>query len=328
MIFLRISLSGVAAAHSFCRIDQIYFDLCDIEHMNKYKAIFAFAIALLSLVYTAGVRAEFIGLVEEKETGVIDWANGTVQAKGISAPIKKDAGKSPSNSPKALSEAKNDARRKLLETVKRIQITSKLSVGDIADRNKTIMTQIKEMVYNAGEIEKSRKYMSDGSIEASLQMNLQGGFAQLILPKEIQQIETIKQFKPGEKSSAGKPNSSSERASDIYTGLLVDARSIEAIPALVPKLLDENLAEVFGPAFVSREFVVQQGMAAYYMDIQAAKADPRVSDNPLIVKALRTDFPSRCNLVISNADASKLKSASDHLVFLKEARVVIVFSPP
>jgi hypothetical protein len=310
------------------KIDQIYFDLNDIEHMNKYKAIFASAIALLSLVYTAGACAESIGLVEEKETGVIDWANGTAQAKGISAPIKKDAGKSPTNSPKALSEAKNDARRKLLETVKRIQITSKLSVGDMADRNKTIMTQIKEMVYDAGEIEKSRKYMSDGSIEASLQMNLHGGFAQLILPKEIRQIDTIKQLKPGKKSSAAKASSSSERASDIYTGLLVDARSIEAIPALVPKLFDENLAEVFGPAFVSREFAVQQGIAAYYTDMQAAKADPRVSDNPLIVKALRTDFPSRCNLVISNADASKLKSASDHLVFLKESRVVIVLSPP
>ena len=299
-----------------------------IEHMNKHKAIFAFAIALLSLVYTAGFCAESIGLAEKLETGTIDWARGVIRAKGISAPIKIDAGNSPTNSPKALSEAKNDARRKLLETVKRIHITSKLSVGDIADRNKTIMTQIKEMVYDAGEIEKSRKYMSDGSIEVSLQMNLHGGFAQLMLPKEIRQIETIKQLKPVEKSSTGKPNSSSERALDIYTGLLVDARSIEAIPALVPKLFDENLAEVFGPAFVSREFVVQQGMAAYYTDIQAAKADPRVSDNPLIVKALRTDFPSRCNLVISNADASKLKSASDHLVFLKESRVVIVLSPP
>ena len=89
-------------------------------------------------------------------------------------------------------------------------------------------------------------------------MNLHGGFAQLILPKGIRQIETIKQLKSGEKSSAGKPNASSEWTSNIYTGLLVDARSIEAIPALAPKLFDENLAEVFGPAFVSREFVVQQ----------------------------------------------------------------------
>ncbi|MGD8882383.1 MAG: hypothetical protein PVI82_10870 [Desulfobacterales bacterium] len=296
--------------------------------MNKHKTIFAFAIALLSLVYTPGFCAELIGLVEEKETGVIDWANGTVQAKGVSAPLEVGAGKSPTNNPKALSEAKNDARRKLLEAVKRIQIASKLSVGDVADRNKTVMTQIKEMVYDAAEIEKSRKYMSDGSVEVSLQMNLHGGFAQLILPKEIRQIETIKQLKPEEKSSAVTPISSSEGASNIFTGLIVDARGTRAIPALVPKLLDENLAEVFGPAFVSREFVVQQGMTAYYTDIQTAKTDPRISDHPLIVKALRTDWPNRCSIVISNADASKLKSASDHLVFLKESRVVIVLSPP
>ena len=66
--------------------------------MNKHKAIFAFSIALLSLVYTAGFCAEATRLVEEKETGAIDWAKGTVQAKGISTPIKKDAGKSPTNS--------------------------------------------------------------------------------------------------------------------------------------------------------------------------------------------------------------------------------------
>jgi len=48
----------------------------------------------------------------------------------------------------------------------------------------------------------------------------------------------------------------------------------------------------------------------------------------LIVKALRTDWPDRNSIIISNADASKLKSASDHLQFLKESRVVIVLSPP
>jgi hypothetical protein len=110
--------------------------------------------------------------------------------------------------------------------------------------------------------------------------------------------------------------------------LLVDARKIEAKPALVLKILDENLEEVFGPAYVSREFVVQQGMAAYYTDMQSAKADPRVANYPLIVKALRTDWPSRCDIVISNTDASKLKSASHHLQFLKESRVIVVLSPP
>jgi hypothetical protein len=291
--------------------------------MKNQKIIFNFVMALLSLVYTAGFCAESIGLVEKKDTGTIDWARGVVQARGTSAPLKKGAEKTPPNSPKALSEAKNDARIKLLETVKEIKIDTKRSVGGMAGNNKRIMTQIKDMVYDAIEIEKFRKYMSDGSVEVLLQMNLHGGFTQLILPKEIRQIEGIKQIKRGANSTGVNTNS----VSKAYTGLLVDARSIELQPALVFKILDENLEEVFGPAFVSREFVVQQGMAAYYSDIQSAKSDSRIRNRPLTVKALRTDYPSRCNIVISNADASKLKSASHHLLFLKESRVVVVLSP-
>lgn len=278
----------------------------------------------MSFGYPGVTCAESIGLVEKKDTGTIDWARGVVQARGISAPIKKGAEKTPPNSPKALSEAKNDARIKLLETVKKIKIDTKRSVGDMAGKNKTIMTQIKDMVYNANEIETFRKYLSDGSIEVLLQMNLHGGFTQLILPKEIRQIEGIKQINRGANSTGVNTNS----VSKAYSGLLVDARSIELQPALVFKILDENLEEVFGPAFASREFVVQQGMAAYYTDIESAKSDPRIRNRPLTVKALRTDYPSQCNIVISNADASKLKSASHHLLFLKETRVVIVLSPP
>ena len=292
--------------------------------MKKHKDIFVSIFALLCLVYILGSSAEAIGLLEKKDTGTIDWARGVVQARGISAPIKKEAEKAPPNSPKALSEAKNDARIKLLETVKQIKINSKYRVGNVAAKNKKVMAQIKDMVYDAAEVEKFRKYMSDGSVEVLLQMNLHGGFAQLVLPKEIRQIEGIKQIKLGTNSTGDSTNS----ASEAYTGLMVDARSIELQPALVFKILDENLEEVFGPAFVSREFVVQQGMAAYYTDIESATSDPRISEKPLTVKALRTDYPSQSNLVISNADAAKLKSASQHLQFLKESRVVILLSAP
>jgi hypothetical protein len=291
--------------------------------MNQHKAIFIFIFTLLCFAYISGFCAESIGLVENKGPGTIDWARGVVEASGISAPIKKEAEKTPPNSPKALSEAKNDARIHLLETVKRIKINSKRSVGNMAAKNKTVMAQIKDMVYDATEVEEFRKYMSDGSVEVLLQMNLRGGFTQLVLPEEIRQIESIKQIKRGANSTGDITNS----ASGAYTGLLVDARGIELQPALVFKILDENLQEVFGPAFVSREFVVQHGMAAYYTDIASAKSDPRIPDQPLMVKALRTDWPDRSNIVISNADASKLKSASHHLLFLKESRVVVVLSP-
>ncbi len=292
--------------------------------MKNWKTLFCYALALTALAYSAGLCAESQGFLEKTETGVIDWAKGVVTAWGISTPIKRDAVKSNPPNSIALSEAKNKARHKLLETVKRIQVDAGQRVGDIADRNKTIMAQIQDMVYHAAEIEKLRKYMSDGSVEVHLQINLHGGFSQLILPPQIQQIEMIKQLRSGENASKIKSNA----GSNSYTGLLVDARNVEVIPALVPKLLDENLTEVFGPAFVSREFAVQRGMAAYYDEIETARADPRVEYQPLVVKALRTDWPHRCNIIISNGDASKLKSASDHLQFLKQSQVVIVLSPP
>ncbi|MGD9133593.1 MAG: hypothetical protein PVF78_08115 [Desulfobacterales bacterium] len=292
--------------------------------MTNKKIILFVATALLCLVCTAVTWADAGGLIEKKDTGTIDWARGVVQTRGISTPIKKGIEKTPPNSPKALSEAKNDARIKLLETVKRIKIDSKRSVGNMAAKNKTIMIQIKDMVYNATENEKFRKYMSDGSVEVHLQMNLRCGFTQLILPEEICQIEGIKQIK----KEANPAGMGSDSVSEAYTGLLVDARSIELHPALVVKILDENLEEVFGPAFVSREFAVQYGMAAYYTDMASAKSNSRISDHPLTVKALRTDWPSRSDIVISNADASKLKSASQHLQFLKESRVVILLSAP
>ena len=106
--------------------------------------------------------------------------------------------------------------------------------------------------------------------------------------------------------------------------MVVDARGIQAVPVLAPRILDENLEEVFGPAYVSREFAVQHGIVRYTTDKWKAKFDLRVSDNPLIVKALKTLWPGRCDFIISNADAAKLRSASEHLAFLKGCRVIIV----
>ena len=65
----------------------------------------------------------------------------------------------------------------------------------------------------------------------------------------------------------------------------------------------------------------------YATNIWQAKFDPRVSDNPIVVKALKTVWPGRCDFIISNADADKLRSASEHLLFLRECRVIIVLDP-
>jgi len=288
----------------------------------KRRLVKAFVITILTLISAPGNGAELRSLIEFQKNGAIDWTAGVVEAKGIGVPATYTYYAKPqAHRDDILSEAINKAGHNLLETIVSLRINSRDRVIDIIENFPSIMKQLRDMANKAPEVERLRKYQYDGTVEVWSQMPLSGGFSQLILPPEIRQIEPIKQVL--------KPNSASKlrtrsRSSEIFTGMVVDARGIQAVPVLAPRVLDENLEEVFGPAYVSREFAVQHGMVRYTTDLWRAKFNPRVSDNPLIVKALKTIWPGRCDFIVSNAAAAKLRSASEHLLFMRECRVIIV----
>ena len=291
----------------------------------KIPLKFAIILTTLILFPLSGNSADIRSLIEFKKNGNIDWTAGVVEAKGVGVPAIYTYKARPKASREAiLTEAVNKAGHNLLETIVGLRINSRSRVIDIVENFPSIMTKLRDMAYNAPEIDRLRKYQYDGTVEVWSQMLLSGGFAQLILPPEIRQIEPIKQVL--------KPNSPSivrnrSRSSEIFTGMVVDARGIQAVPALAPKIMDKNQEEVFGPAYVSREFAVQHGMVRYTTDLWKAKFHPRVSHNPLIVKALKSPLPGRCDFIISNADAAKVRSSSEHLLFMRECRVVIVLDP-
>ena len=288
--------------------------------LMKRQLVKAFVITIFALISVSGNGAGLRSLVESKKNGIIDWTAGVIEARGIGIPVTYDA-KSLAQREDLLSDAISKAGHNLLETVVSLRINSRDRVIDIVENFPSIMTQLRDMAHKAPELERLRKYQYDGSVEVWSQMSLSGGFAQLILPPEIRQIEPIKQVLKPSNPARSRTRS---RSRDIFTGMVVDARGIQAVPVLAPRVLDENLEEVFGPAYVSREYAVQRGMVSYTTDLWRAKFHPRVSDNPLIVKALKSLWPGRCEFIISNADAAKLRSASEHLRFMRECRVVIV----
>lgn len=283
---------------------------------------FVLIITILTLVSASGNGADPHSLIEFSKNGTIDWTAGVAKAKGIGVPTTYTYNTKPKDSLEdILSEAINKAGHNLLETIVSLRIDSQNRVIDIVENFPSIMVQLRDMAHKAPEIKRLRKFQHDGGVEVWSQMPLSGGFAQLILPPEIRQIEPIKQVL--------KPNSSASmqtrsRSSEIFTGMVVDARGLQAVPVLAPKVLDQNLEEVFGPAYVSREFAVQHGVVRYTTDLRKAKFHPRVSDNPLIVKALKVLGAGRCDFVISNTDTAKLRSSSEHLLFMRECRVIIV----
>ena len=172
-----------------------------------------------------------------------------------------------------------------------------------------------------------QEYLSDGTVEVELEMNLTGGFAQFVLPEEIRQVDSVTTVTNSRPEEDQRSTQMKTAESEPYTGLILDATGIDALPALVPVVVDELGDVVYGPAFVSREFAVSRGMCAFSATLETSRNDRRVGPHPLVIKALRTASSGATDLVISTADAARLRSSVDHLNFLKACRVSIVMAP-
>ncbi len=165
-----------------------------------------------------------------------------------------------------------DAMRNLLEAIRGVRIDSHMEVKDFIAGDK-IMSQISGFVKGAHVI--NREYMSDGTVEVTMEMNLGGELSDLVLPVSSSVTDTT--LSPSEKS--------------VYTGLVVDTRGLGIRPAMAPKILDENGQEVYGTSLVSREYAVKQGMAGYAKSVQDAVISQRVTDKPLTVRGLKAEGP-------------------------------------
>jgi hypothetical protein len=271
----------------------------------------SFVLTLLFLLTLSvfGYTDKSIEVIEQKEKGSVNWSRGVVQAKGIGIPLPKIPENSNARTV-ALTDAKLNAFRIILEIIRELRINGTTVVGDYETQEPAIMSKIENMVKNAKVVKK--EYLTDGTVKIEMEVNLRGGFAQLVLPNDIKPLDSITLVTMNKTSSP------------VFTGLVVDAKGLGVRPVMVPRILDENNQEVYGSAFVSREYAVQQGMSGYARNLKESLNNQRVADHPLVVKGLKTLGPGRSEIVISNADASKLRSTSESLYFMKKCRVIIV----
>ncbi len=273
---------------------------------------------LLALASYADQSSE---VLEHFPTGTINWTCWLVTATGIGTPqdVDQQPGLGEENS-----KAYQRAIQNLTLTLNHLRLNQQQRILDseaakVAAEELTSSAKVKKTSQN-----------NDGSLEVTLELSLSGGFAQLMLPPDIRQVESIKPLNGKVKAGYGTDSGQSDAAAsppnegNAYSGLIVDARGIGVSPSMAPVLVDESGQEVYGPAYVSREFAVQHGMCRYTRTIDDPGVLPRVAPHPLQVKGLRAASADGCNIVISNSDASKLRGASSHLEFLKQCRVVII----
>jgi hypothetical protein len=274
----------------------------------------AFVIIVLSIfTFMAGnTAAQLLGTIKDVEqpvgaSGKVDWTTGVITAVGIGAPPAQ-----PANAAQARAMAERAAQvvayRNMLEAVKGVRVDSTTTVENFIVTSDVIRTEVNGIIQGAMIMDK--KYMSDGSVEVTVGMKLTGALADTLLPK----------------TPLTPPTSLTGSASpgQLYTGLIVDARGLGVKPAMAPKILNEDGKEVYGSAWISRDYAVREGMVGYLKDPVQAQTNPRVTDKPLMVKALKVSGDARVDMVITNADAVMLHNASENLNMLQKCRVIIL----
>lgn len=248
--------------------------------------------------------------------GSVNWTDGYIEAVGIGAPPQRNIG-TPQARPMALRAGQVDAYRNMLEVVNGVRVDSNTTIRDFTVESDIINTQVQGLVKGAKTMK--QEYLSDGTVEVTVRMPLSGNFASVIVPRILER----KQAAPVPASPQA-PAASPASGGEVFTGLVVDARGIQARPAMSPRIIDEKGQEVYGSMNVDREYAVQQGMSGYARDLTAAQSNARVTNSPVSVKGLKTEGAGRSDIVIANADAEKIRASGDNQSFLKKCRVMIV----
>jgi hypothetical protein len=118
------------------------------------------------------------------------------------------------------------------------------------------------------------------------------------------------------------PSRVSEPEADTPTGLVIDARGLNAVPSLFFRIYTESGVEVTAQAIAFYITTLPDGMGA---PIDDAIADLRVADRPFGMRAigLRED---RIDIVVSDADGRDLGAFLRQRNFFRDGRILVVMN--
>lgn len=269
-------------------------------------------IIAIALIITAGLS---LAQVEQQVqgAGMVDWTTQAVKSTGIGGINPKLP---PSVQRKnAIRAAQVDAMRNIIETLQGVNLTSETTVENAMIASDIIKTKVDGVIKSFRYTGKTR-YMSDGSVEIDLEVPLYGKVGDALYPEQM-----------GGKTPtyANLPSDFNSQEPETYTGLIIDASGTDAVPAMVPNVLDEAGEGIYGQEFVPRESAVKNGVAIYAKSVEEARRNvEKVGTNPLIIMAVRSSGLNKADLVISDGDVEKAALIADNTDIYDDCKVIIV----
>ncbi len=137
--------------------------------------------------------------------------------------------------------------------------------------------------------------------------------------------EPLKQPEPPKPVAPLEGESTTVFKGGTATGVVIDGRGLGLRPALLPRIVDPQGQEIYVGQVVTRTNAVEQGVAGYAKDVNAAANNFRVTDNPAIIKGMRASGAAKTDIVVGQADARMLRQLGGQGEFLQYCRVIIVY---
>lgn len=232
----------------------------------------------------------------KSQPGTVNWEGQVIKATGAGAPDMRSTNPAQARLG-AERAAKMDAFRQLIEQAKGIKVTTDKSVGD-ALAQEQLRGKV-EGVIRAYRIT-DKRYFSDSGVEIDVEVPL-AAISALLAPDTGAKIAI---------NEEGEPTNS---------GLVIDARGLKVVPALSPRVLDEDGNPVYASDCLTDEARKSQAVASYFKSLDEATRSKLVGAKALVVKAVSANG---ADLVIPADVARQLTSGNNR--FLAEGRVAIV----
>ena len=277
------------------------------------KHFFTYLFLTAGLIASDSPRASVV----RTDHGFIDYANRLIVSRGTASVISRSSSQSDlkiveKNLKLSKGEARSQARENLLDLVMLVNFDGR-TVGELMVDDPLVERRVETLVgsaYQQGEIE----YLERKEVAIALAIKM-SGLAEILVDAGGHMNENLAQ-------STFLMTRNAVPRSERTSGIVIDARNIYHVPAMVPKVFNENDKLVYGPRHYTRSRSVNRGPMGYAHNMDDGNVRRRVGGNPLMVEAVTSN--DMVNLTVSNIDAERIRDAEKKFGVLTNCKVLVL----
>mgnify|MGYP006278135587 CR=1 FL=1 len=307
----------------------------------KRSRIVQFCLLLSLLVLLSGVVSAEVedSLFDSQKKSKTDWEKSVVRAKGYG--VAADHIKNKAQAKILAREAAiTMAQRRLLEVIKGVNINSTQTVKNAQIQSDVIKKRLSGVIKGAMIVEEKQPAKGTYMVVLEVKFYGQDGIMKAILPTVKSETgsagtgsNSSSELQVNDTSPAQDNNNTAEQSKaptqqnlDNYTGVIINTINVNVKPAMFPKIYSANHKLVYGIDMLNTDGVITNGIVGYNRSLNAAKANPRVGSNPLVINAQGAEGDTKADLVLAAADARKLKRIGAKNNIFKNNKVIIVLN--